>query len=781
MGRMVKRGLILDRYKPLGKAGAGGFGTVQVAWDTRIQRKVAIKCIQLSEADLLRASLPGADMGGGEDAGEVYAQVEGEFAGSDGFAAADASSAAHASSSEEAAFADAPATGAPAAAPAARVALNPDDVPPWEDLPDESFDTQFDEMSVERTGATATAPDETPDEAPADEWGDQETLGEWVSPFRRAGAGSAAAAPGAAAAAARLSRYEPAPAAGGAGSAANTAGQSVDPAHDGAPLVHTLARVPGLDEARTAAMLTDSNIVTVYDFEIRDATAYLIMEYVEGMTLTEVLRDHDDELTLDVAAAVFAGVAHALEVAHESNVLHLDIKPDNILINEKGQVKVTDFGLATLADAAGYGKTGGGTIGYMPLEQMRSESLDARCDEWALASVTYEMLAGENPFFAPDLQKAQEAIEDAELVLPSLCWDELGEEADDVLFAALDPDREERYESIEEFAEEFEPLLGDAREGKLQLAAIVQGPEEEEEPEEEAPEPRLPLREYITPRLLRVASRGCGGVGAGLLAFWSLSMIPATSGLANPLFWGIGALVALAGVLRPHLGALLGFAALSAACIAQNCPAGGCVLLAATIAWWWLLGRYGDSLANTALATPLAGSVCLGPFAPLAAGLSLRVLPAMGTAAFQVLVAFVLASFGSGSLLGWNAFVTWGYTTTNTVGMMPADVMLAMVSQPGTWVVAISWVVAAGICSLCCKRPTRAFAIVGVVLAVAVLLLGIVAAAGCASAWKDAMPDAISLAGVIISGILAVAVCNLFPDPEFASGEDFDEEDFEEA
>ena len=99
-----------------------------------------------------------------------------------------------------------------------------------------------------------------------------------------------------------------------------------------------------------------------------------------------------------MAAAVFGSVAHALEVAHENQVLHLDIKPDDVLINRQGQVKVTDFGLATLADAGGFGAAGGCTIGYMPLEQMRGVSLDARCDEWALASVTYEMLAGENPF-----------------------------------------------------------------------------------------------------------------------------------------------------------------------------------------------------------------------------------------------------------------------------------------------------------------------------------------------------------------------------------------------
>ena len=229
------------------------------------------------------------------------------------------------------------------------------------------------------------------------------------------------------------------------------------------PLVHSLAHVPGLDEARTAAMLSDASIVAVYDFEVQESTAYLIMEYVEGVTLTELLHRHADRLTLDVVAAVFASVSHALEVAHANQVLHLDIKPDNVLINHQGQVKVTDFGLATLADASGYGAAGGGTIGYMPLEQMRQENLDVRCDEWALASLTYEMLAGENPFLAPDLERAEVAIEDAELVLPSLCWDELDPAVDDVIFFALDPDREERYATVADFAEELEPFLGDPK------------------------------------------------------------------------------------------------------------------------------------------------------------------------------------------------------------------------------------------------------------------------------------------------------------------------------
>lgn len=93
----------------------------------------------------------------------------------------------------------------------------------------------------------------------------------------------------------------------------------------------------------------------MYNFEVKDSTAYLIMEYVEGTTLERFLREHDGDLTLDVVAHIFSSIAHALEFAHSHNVLHLDIKPANVLINRQGEVKVTDFGLATLAELTARG------------------------------------------------------------------------------------------------------------------------------------------------------------------------------------------------------------------------------------------------------------------------------------------------------------------------------------------------------------------------------------------------------------------------------------------
>ena len=700
--RMTKTQLILNRYKPLAKAGVGGFGTVQVAWDTRIQRKVAIKCIPLSEAELLRAALPGAD------AIDVSPDERSESV---------IASSVHAAGS----------------AGSSSSVVDPADVPPWEDLPEE---------------AGFAGSGDAGDSGASD---DQEELASVSA--SQAGCDSA----GMSSSDASLGQLLP-------GQSVSLT-DAVDPASR--PLVRTLSRIPGLDEARTAAILSDPSIVTVHDFEIQDSTAYLIMEYVEGMTLTELLRDHDDRLTLDVVAAVFDAVAHALEVAHENGVLHLDIKPDNILINASGQVKVTDFGLATLADAQGFGVAGGGTIGYMPLEQMRQENLDARCDEWALASVTYEMLAGENPFLAPNLFQAQEAIEDGELVLPSLCWDNLDSAADDPIFYALDPEREERYETVADFAEELSPFLGDPAKGRAELADIVAGPDEEEEPEPQPREPGIPLRDRITPELLFFGSHACGAAGSALLAFVALQNISQTEGLANPLFWGLLLLITPAGALRPHLGALLGFVSLSAMLVMCGVPAAGCVLLAGTGVWWWYLGRAGDATANAALATPLAGAIGLGPLGPLAAGFALRPVAAMATAAFQVLCGFMLAGLGSASFMGWDVLATWHFSTAAFASDAVIDRMAAMLTEPSTWIMAASWVLAAGACALLRWRPTRLFASFGVLAGAAVLVAGFVLAAVCGSPSASAFTDPADVASLVVSSGIMLFAAYLLPDPEY--------------
>ena len=660
--RMARNQLILDRYAPLAEAGTGGFSTVQVAWDTRIQRKVAIKCIELEEL-----SAPSARRGAPRDL-----------------------------SSQE------------------TVSLG-------------GLDVTGDVPSVTSTDVTEGTSPVTSPAAPT------RLIDEGGAPTRALGERD-----------------------------------------DYSAAVRAYLRVPGLDEARTAAMLSDADIVAVYDFEVRGSTAYLIMEYVEGMTLTQLLEECGDQLTLDIVAAVFSSVAHALDVAHENQVLHLDIKPDNILIDRKGQVKVTDFGLAKLAGAGGFGSAGGGTIGYMPLEQMRGELLDVRCDEWALASVSYEMLTGENPFLAEDLRQAEAAIEGAELVLPSLCWDDLDDQIDDVLFYALDPDREERYDTVADFAEEMEKFLGDPKRGRRELARLVSDARSDDEGEwDEAPEPerpveRAPLGERVGALPRAIAGRAVALAGSALVAGLGLSNLPGASGVDNPLFWGLLALVGALGAALPHAGALAAYAVLAAALIAQGAPAAGCLLVAAAGAWWWFVGREGTAQANCALAGPLAGAVGAAALAPLAAGAALRPVQALATGAFSALSAFVLAALGSGSLFGWDALATWRFAGVDIQGNL-----IDLAVDPAVWAVVAGWVVSAVLLSALCLRRSRVLLIVGVVAGAAILVVAACAAAGLSAhqALTAPAPEAFApapeaFASILVSAIAVAVVASAFPKQE---------------
>ena len=549
--------------------------------------------------------------------------------------------------------------------------------------------------------------------------------------------------------------------------------------------------IPGLEEARTAAHLNDANIVTVYDCEVHGDAAYVVMEYVEGKTLSRVLRELGDDISLDVIAAVFASVSHALEVAHDNDVLHLDIKPENVIINKKGVVKVTDFGLATLMDASGCATTGGGTIGYMPPEQMRQERLDVRTDEWALASLAYEMLSGSNPFLADDIEEAESLIEEAELVLPSLCWDTLSVDADDIVFDALDPDPDERFESVAAFAAELTPLLGNARAGKKALAALVSEEEEEEQPEEPR-EPRPAADRSHRPRgaaafgriVAVAASAMIGAVSLVNMRFASTSAL----GLAvdnPPVFWAL--LVALVAVaaFKPAIGVAVAYAMFAVMLAVNRAFVPAAVLLIAAGVWWWFIGRRSDGAAASALMQPLLGSVG-SPVAPIAAGvvLDVREAAAHGGVRGRLRVRVRFAGVGEPGELD---IVANAVTAANPQigGAFMTNSFVAAVTSPGAWIVALSWPAAAALYSAFCLRGTRAFDVAGSIASALTLLAGLLLACAVQSLWDAGAfdlaalgglawaPDPLALVGVLASGAIGVvlAVLNVPDRVRLAEGE----------
>lgn len=781
---MARSPLILDRYRVIDQAGSGGYGTVVHAFDTHLKRDVAIKCIELSEDELAAARLEALEARMAADLEEVEAGASGAETGVAGRnAGPGAVSVAGAASGTGAA------SGAAAGDPAG--SSSADAFPA-----DPDFLAARDERRRRRSATAAASRRVASEEVPPwEEWDDAaaeedvEGEGEWedsLIPWNASTTDFAGRRRGPARLTGRVSRktrhapevpYEPQTVVEEAPDAtdATADAESVDVRHlrgvrasrviaeepesDAEDELDLFEHIPGLEEARSVAKLSDTNIVTVYDCAVEGSSAYVIMEYVEGKTLAQIIDEVDDDITLDVVAAVFSAVSHALEVAHGEHTLHLDIKPENVIVNGKGQAKVADFGLAALMDATGSGTTGGGTIGYMPLEQMRQEPLDVRTDEWALASLTYEMLTGSNPFFADDLDAAEEAIEEAELVLPSLCWDELDAEADEVMFAALDPDMDERYEDVAAFAAALSPYLGNAKKGKRVLADIVNGKMEEpaaEEPER-VWEPLPPLVDRLGLRGAAIVGRIVAAAAVALLAAAGMANLHLTLGSAMglatdaPIAYGVViAVCALVAAIRPSIGVLFGYGAFVVGLAGAGAWVPAVLLTAATGAWWYFVGRRGTAQAVSALMQPLFGSVGFAAASPVTCGVLLPVLQSVITAAFAFASALIMAGCGSVDIMNWDAVMHLGFSSN------PAAGCLAVASQPATWVIGASWVAAAGLYSLLCVRGTRAFDIAGSVVAAAMLMLGACAAAHLASFGGSWLPAPAALLGALVPGVLGI-------------------------
>ncbi|MBF0975551.1 MAG: serine/threonine protein kinase, partial [Atopobium sp.] len=216
-----------------------------------------------------------------------------------------------------------------------------------------------------------------------------------------------------------------------------------------------------LSEARTACLLAHPNIVTVHDFEIEGDYAYLVMEFVDGLNLSELLaRVEGGYLTYAEAAHMVSSLAKALQYAHENGVLHLDIKPTNIMIDRQGTVKLADFGMATLASAAGYGGARGGTVGYMPPEQVEGMLVDERADIFSLAVVLRQALTGTNIFAGRTAKESLDRMYKGPKI-PLLKEDpEVPFAVDAALTQALSPEPSMRQGSVLEFAQDIVAPLG---------------------------------------------------------------------------------------------------------------------------------------------------------------------------------------------------------------------------------------------------------------------------------------------------------------------------------
>ncbi len=220
-------------------------------------------------------------------------------------------------------------------------------------------------------------------------------------------------------------------------------------------------------EARAASQLSHPNIAHIYEFGEIDGRLFLSMEYVEGRTLRELIKEK--AVAGALALSIAKQVSLALVSTHERGIIHRDIKPENIIVKDDGLVKVLDFGLAKLnrekteASVDGddlpsqmYTQSGMilGTVGYMSPEQIRGQELDASTDLWSLGVVLFEMLTGKRPFQGDTPSDVQAAIlKDEPLVLNE---SESAASVNQIIKKALRKNKASRYQNASEFAEDIE-------------------------------------------------------------------------------------------------------------------------------------------------------------------------------------------------------------------------------------------------------------------------------------------------------------------------------------
>lgn len=229
-------------------------------------------------------------------------------------------------------------------------------------------------------------------------------------------------------------------------------------------------------EARSAASLSNQNIVSVYDVGVENDINYIVMEYIDGVTLKELIKNRapfENEETFGVAIQISTALSHA----HKNNIIHRDIKPQNILVTTGGIVKVTDFGIARAATVATTTNTNAmGSVHYFSPEQARGKYVDVRSDIYSLGIVMYEMATGQIPFDGDSavsiaLKHINEPVPDIKSLNPNI-----SESLNKIILKATNKLSSQRYETIDEMTEDLKRAITNASGEFINIEKDVDSP-----------------------------------------------------------------------------------------------------------------------------------------------------------------------------------------------------------------------------------------------------------------------------------------------------------------
>lgn len=223
-------------------------------------------------------------------------------------------------------------------------------------------------------------------------------------------------------------------------------------------------------EAQSAASLSHPNVVSVYDVGQEDDVHYIVMEYVEGKNLNEIIKERAP-LQVDEAVRIASQIADALDHAHHNQIIHRDIKPHNILIGRNGRVKVTDFGIARAVTSTTITQTGSvvGSVHYFSPEHAKGIVTGEKSDLYSLGIVLYQMLTGQLPFLGESpisvaLKHLQEEFDEPRKFNPLI-----PQSVENVILKSMRKNPQERYQSAKEMQTDLETCLMPERRNETKI------------------------------------------------------------------------------------------------------------------------------------------------------------------------------------------------------------------------------------------------------------------------------------------------------------------------